>query len=32
VTSGAMRKKRGVKPGVPDDLVWYSAGKQLASS
>jgi hypothetical protein len=23
VTSGAMRKKRGVKPGVPDVLVWY---------
>jgi hypothetical protein len=22
-TSGAMRKKRGVKPGVPDVLVWY---------
>jgi hypothetical protein len=22
VTSGAMRKKRGVKPGVPDVLVW----------
>jgi hypothetical protein len=21
--SGAMRKKRGVKPGVPDVLVWY---------
>jgi hypothetical protein len=23
VTSGAMRKKRGVRPGVPDVLVWY---------
>jgi hypothetical protein len=23
VTSGAMRKKRGVKPGVPDVLIWY---------
>ena len=23
VTSGAMRKKRGVTPGVPDVLVWY---------
>jgi hypothetical protein len=23
VTSGAMRKGRGVKPGVPDVLVWY---------
>jgi hypothetical protein len=23
MTSGAMRKKRGVKPGVPDVLVWY---------
>jgi hypothetical protein len=22
-TSGAMRKKRGVKPGCPDVLVWY---------
>jgi hypothetical protein len=22
-TGGAMRKKRGVKPGVPDVLVWY---------
>jgi len=22
VTSGAIRKQRGVKPGVPDDLVW----------
>jgi hypothetical protein len=26
VTSGAMRKKRGVKPGVPDVLVWYPGG------
>jgi len=26
VTSGAMRKKRGVKPGVPDALVWYPGG------
>jgi hypothetical protein len=25
-TSGAMRKKRGVKPGVPDVLVWYPGG------
>jgi len=34
VTSGAMRKKRGVKPGVPDDLVWYrgkSIGLELKS-
>jgi len=29
VTSGAMRKKRGVKPGVPDVLVWYR-GKSIA--
>ena len=29
VTSGAMRKKRGVKPGVPDVLVWY-CGKSIA--
>jgi hypothetical protein len=29
VTSGAMRKKRGVKPGVPDVLVWY-LGKSIA--
>jgi hypothetical protein len=28
VTSGAMRKKRGVKPGVPDVLVWY-CGKSI---
>jgi hypothetical protein len=28
-TSGAMRKKRGVKPGVPDVLVWY-CGKSIA--
>jgi len=28
-TSGAMRKKRGVKPGVPDVLVWYR-GKSIA--
>ena len=28
VTSGAMRKKRGVKPGVPDVLVWYR-GKSI---
>ena len=27
-TSGAMRKKRGVKPGVPDVLVWYR-GKSI---
>ena len=27
-TSGAMRKKRGVKPGVPDLLVWYR-GKSI---
>ena len=26
VSSGAMRKKRGVKPGVPDVLVWYPGG------
>jgi hypothetical protein len=26
VTSGAMRKKRGVKPGVPDVLVWHPGG------
>jgi hypothetical protein len=26
VTSGVMRKKRGVKPGVPDVLVWYPGG------
>jgi hypothetical protein len=26
LTSGAMRKKRGVKPGVPDVLVWYPGG------
>ena len=34
VTSGAMRKKRGVKPGVPDNLVWYrgkSIGLELKS-
>ena len=34
VASGAMRKKRGVKPGVPDDLVWYrgkSIGLELKS-
>jgi hypothetical protein len=29
VTSGAMRKKRGVKPGVPDTLVLYR-GKLIA--
>ena len=23
MTSGAMRKRRGVKPGVPDVLIWY---------
>jgi hypothetical protein len=28
-TSGAMRKKRGVKPGVPDVLVWY-LGQSIA--
>ena len=28
VASGAMRKKRGVKPGVPDVLVWYR-GKSI---
>ena len=28
VTSGAMRKKRGVKPGCPDVLVWYR-GKSI---
>jgi hypothetical protein len=28
VTSGATRKKRGVKPGVPDVLVWY-CGKSV---
>jgi hypothetical protein len=28
VTSGAMRKKRGVKPGVPDVLVWFR-GKSI---
>jgi hypothetical protein len=28
-TTGAMRKKRGVKPGVPDTLVWY-CGKTIA--
>ena len=28
VTSGAMRKKRGVKPGVPDVLVWHR-GKSI---
>jgi hypothetical protein len=28
VTSGAMRKKRAVKPGVPDVLVWYR-GKSI---
>jgi hypothetical protein len=27
-TSGAMRKKRGVKPGVPDVLIWYR-GKSI---
>jgi hypothetical protein len=29
VASGAMRKKRGVKPGVPDVLIWY-CGKSIA--
>jgi hypothetical protein len=29
VTSGYMRKRRGVKPGVPDVLVWYR-GKSIA--
>ena len=29
VTSGAMRKKRGVKPGVPDILILYR-GKLIA--
>jgi hypothetical protein len=29
MTSGAMRKKRGVKPGVPDVLVWYR-GRSIA--
>ena len=29
VTSGAPCKKRGLKPGVPDVLVWYR-GKSIA--
>jgi hypothetical protein len=28
VASGAMRKRRGVQPGVPDCLVWYH-GKSI---
>ena len=32
VTSGAMRKKRGVKPGVADVLVWYLGSSNLGSS
>jgi hypothetical protein len=31
VTSGAMRKKRGVKPGVPDVLVWYRSVRRAQS-